>query len=234
MANRIAAGDESGARHAQNRAIELTLLLSVPCLIAFLLVPDLIMRALFHRGAFTAADAEAAGATLAAYAIGLLPFVLLRSATSTFLARGDTTTPVIALFMSVIVNVGLKVLLMERYAQVGLAFATSIGAWVNLGVRAWIGHRRGLIQFDRRLGESAVKLAVAGAVLFGALWFGYRAVTELFRTSASLRDEMALATLALIGALVYGGAVLALFGRQWLTAFRRGRRPAPAAVPPPE
>ena len=58
MAHRIASGDERGARHAQNRAIELTLLLSVPCLVAFLLVPDLIMRALFVRGAFTAADAR--------------------------------------------------------------------------------------------------------------------------------------------------------------------------------
>ena len=62
MARRIAAGDEAGARHAQNRAIELTLLLSVPCLVAFLIVPELIMRALFRRGAFTAADAHAAGA----------------------------------------------------------------------------------------------------------------------------------------------------------------------------
>ena len=41
MASRIAAGDEAGARRAQNRAIELTLLLSVPCVVAFLLVPDL-------------------------------------------------------------------------------------------------------------------------------------------------------------------------------------------------
>ncbi len=55
MARRIAAGDEAGASHAQNRAIELTLLLSIPCVVAFLLVPDLIMRALFQRGAFTAA-----------------------------------------------------------------------------------------------------------------------------------------------------------------------------------
>ena len=94
MARRIAAGDEAGARHAQNRAIELTLLLSVPCVVAFLIVPDLIMRALFQRGAFTAANAQAAGATLAAYAIGLIPFVLIRSATATFFARGDTATPV--------------------------------------------------------------------------------------------------------------------------------------------
>ena len=54
MARRIAAGDEAGAAHAQNRAIEFTLLLSVPCLAAFFVMPELIMRALFMRGAFTA------------------------------------------------------------------------------------------------------------------------------------------------------------------------------------
>src|SRR5206468_6108601 len=94
MASRIAVGDEAGARHAQDRAIELTLLLSIPCLVAFLIVPDLIMRALFMRGKFTAADATAAWQTLVAYALGLLPFVLIRSVTATFLARGDTATPV--------------------------------------------------------------------------------------------------------------------------------------------
>ena len=94
MARRIAAGDETGARRAQNRAIELTLLLSVPCVVAFLMVPELIMRALFMRGAFTSADAVAAGQTLAAYAIGLIPFVLIRSVVATFFARGDTRNPV--------------------------------------------------------------------------------------------------------------------------------------------
>ena len=151
MANRIASGDEAGARHAQNRAIELTLLLSIPCLVAFLLVPDLIMRALFVRGAFTAADAGAAAATLAAYAIGLLPFVLLRSVTVTFLSRGDTATPVKALAVAVVVNVALKLLLYKQYAQVGLAFATSIGAWINFGLLIWFAARRDLLAIDDRL-----------------------------------------------------------------------------------
>ena len=62
MASRIAVGDEAGARAAQDRAIEFTLLLAIPCLVAFIVVPDLIMLALFSRGAFTAADAAAAGA----------------------------------------------------------------------------------------------------------------------------------------------------------------------------
>ena len=178
MARRIAAGDEAGARHSQNRAIELTLLLSVPCVVAFLLVPDLIMRALFGRGAFTAADAQAAGATLTAYAIGLLPFVLMRSATVTFLSRGDTVTPVKALFFAVLVNVALKVLLMDRHAQVGLAFATSIGAWINLALLLWFATRANLVTFDDRLRQSAAKLAAAGLALALALWFAERPLAE--------------------------------------------------------
>jgi putative peptidoglycan lipid II flippase len=206
----------------------MTLLLSVPCLVAFLLVPELIMRALFSRGAFTGADAAAAGRTLSAYAIGLLPFVLMRSVSVTFLSRGDTTTPVKALFMAVAVNVALKVLLMDRYAQVGLAFATSIGAWINLLLLTWFGLRQGLIEFDRRLRRSALSLAVAGVVLALALYAGARACGLLFADWTALRDELTLIVLVAIGAVTYGAAIAVLFGRQVL-AMLRGR----SAPPPP-
>src|ERR671931_1026341 len=112
MARRIASGDEAGALNAQNRTMEFTLLLSVPCVAAFLLVPELIMRGLFARGAFTARDAAAAGATLAAYTVGLVPFVLIRSVTATFLARGDTWTPVKAALIAAMVNIAFKIVLM--------------------------------------------------------------------------------------------------------------------------
>ena len=119
MASRLARGDEVGARGAQDRAVELTLLMSLPCFVAFLLVPDLIMLALFGHGKFTAADAAAAGATLAAYTVGLVPFVLARVLSATFLSRGDTATPVKALAVGVAVNVALKIVLMKPLAQVG-------------------------------------------------------------------------------------------------------------------
>ncbi len=225
MASRLAAGDEAGARHSQNRAIEFTLLLAVPCVAAFLIVPDLIMRALFARGAFTAADAAAAGATLAAYAIGLVPFVLIRSVSATFLARGDTATPVKALFAGVVVNVGLKILLMKDYAQVGLAFATSVGAWINFALVVWYAQRARLIAVDARLQRSAVRLAGAGLVLAAALLVGDRLLADAPALGAVPR----LAALAAIGCVVYGGALALLFGPEWLAAFRR-RRESPAVT----
>jgi putative peptidoglycan lipid II flippase len=235
MANRLTRGDETGAQYAQNRAVEFTLLLSIPCVVAFVLVPDLIMRALFARGAFTTADAAAAGATLSAYAIGLLPFVLLRSVTSTFLARGDTATPVKALFVSVAVNVALKIALMGSLAQVGLALATSAGVWINFLLLLWLASRAKLITFDDRLRASIAKLIVIGIVLAAALWLGNVLLERLLPADMHLRAEAMLGALAALGAVVYTGAIAALFGRRWFRAFggTRSVSASPAGALPP-
>ena len=46
----------------------------------------------------------------------------------------------------------------------------------------------------------------------------------------TLRAEIMLALLAILGAVVYFGIVLALFGRQWLAALKRRAKPPPPAV----
>lgn len=224
MARRLAAGDTVGAARAQNRAVEFTLLLSVPCIAAFFVIPDLIMRGLFLRGAFTAHDAAAAGATLAAYAFGLLPFVLIRSATATFFARGDTATPVKAAIAAAVVNIGFKILLMGSMAQVGLALATAIGAWINLGLVMWFAHRADHVRIDAQLRTSTAKFVIAGLVLAAALWFAEATAQRLFASWHGPRDLAALVTLVVFGGIVYGAAVLALFGRAWLATFRARRR----------
>src|SRR5829696_9452397 len=118
---RIASGDPAGAYAAQNRAVGFTLALAAPFCVAFLVMPDLIMAALFGRGAFDAGAAQRAGAVLAAYAVGLPAIVLLRSALASFYARADTTTPLIAALIAVAANVLIKIALMDRFGVVGLA-----------------------------------------------------------------------------------------------------------------
>ena len=217
MSRRIAGGDPHGAAQAQNRAIEFTLLLSIPCIAAFFIIPDLIMRALFVRGAFTAADAEVAGRTLTAYAFGLLPFVLIRSAVATFFARGDTATPVKAALIAAAVNIAFKVLLMGPLAQVGLALATSIGAWINLGLVVWFSRRAGLAAHDKRLRQSILRLAIAGLVL-PPLWLCRPCVTRW------LADWQGRAICRAGYWDGWGcrlcGTVMAFFGRDWVAAIR--------------
>jgi putative peptidoglycan lipid II flippase len=220
MARRIAAGDEAGALNAQNRAIEFTLLLSVPCVAAFVAVPDAIMRGLFMHGRFTAADAAAAAQTLTAYAAGLLPFVLIRSVVATFYARGDTATPVKAALIAVAVNIGFKILLMGPLAQVGLALATAIGAWINFMLVIWFAARAGYGGVDPRLRQSVVRLLIAGIVLGGALWLARNPVIKIASHWPSLKEEIALIIFIGVGALIYAAAIVLMFGRSWFRAFR--------------
>jgi putative peptidoglycan lipid II flippase len=194
--------------------------MAIPCVVAFFVIPELIMRAMFMRGAFTAADALAAAHTLTAYAFGLLPFVLIRSVIATFFARGDTATPVKAALIAAAVNIAFKFLLMGPLAQVGLALATSIGAWINLCLVIWFGLRAGHVQIDARLRQSAIKLAATGFVLAAVLWLCDGPVQHLFDGMQRLQDVAALMLLAAIGGAVYGCIVLVLFGRSWLAAFQ--------------
>jgi putative peptidoglycan lipid II flippase len=220
MSTRLAGGDDAGAAHAQNRAIEFTLLLAIPCLAAFATIPDLIMRALFMRGAFTAADATAAGHTLAAYAIGLLPFVLIRSTVAIFFSRGDTATPVKAALIAAAVNIAFKFLLMGPLAQVGLALATSIGAWINLGLVLWFAHRAGHLHIDQRLRQSAGKLALAGLVLAAILAVSHAPVAHWLAPWNRFSDVGTLLVLGAIGGAVYGILIVIFFGRRGLAVFR--------------
>jgi putative peptidoglycan lipid II flippase len=222
MARRLAAGDDAAARAAQQRAIEFTLLLAIPCVAAFLIVPDLIMRALFMRGKFTAADAQAAAMTLAAYTVGLIPFVLMRSAVATFLARGDTATTVKAALAAAGVNILLKIVFLQTtaLAQVGLALATSIGAWVNFGLILWFGLRAGFMRFDDAFWRDVGKLAAAGAALAAALWIAQWPIIAL-AAGLPAHNVTALLLLGFLGAIVYGGATLGLFGKAWLQSLLR-------------
>jgi putative peptidoglycan lipid II flippase len=221
MARRITAGDNAGAMAAQRRAFDFTLLLSVPFVAAFLAVPDSITRAMFARGAFSKADAAAAGATLAAYAVGLIPFVLIRSAVATFYARKDTATPVKASLTGLTINMGLKLLLMGAFAQIGLALATAVGAWVNLLLVLGFAVRAGYLELNRELWQSLLRFAASGAVLAAALWFTARFGAAHFE-AIRFRDETTLLLLVGVGAAVYAASVLLLFGPRWLRRLVKG------------
>jgi len=222
MSRRLTANDHAGAMASQRRAFDFTLLFSVPFVAAFLAVPDVITRAMFARGAFSKADAAAAGATLAAYAVGLIPFVLIRSAVSTFYARKNTATPVRASLTGLGVNMLLKIVLMGSLAQVGLALATAVGAWVNLLLVLGFAVRARYLDLDRALVQSFAKFLVSGLALAAALWLTARFAAAQFAHLSALRDEAALLLLIAVGTVVYGGAVLVLFGLRWLRGLVRG------------
>ncbi|WP_448187431.1 murein biosynthesis integral membrane protein MurJ [Azospirillum sp. sgz301742] len=225
MARRIKGGDEAGAVESQNRAVEFTLVLTLPCAAAFLVAALPILSVLFQHGRFGPTDAAQSAATLQAYALGLPAFVVIRSLVSGFYARHDTATPVRVALVAMLANVALKVVLMGPLAQVGLAVATSVAAWINAGLLAWLLHRRGLFTADARLKRALPRMALATAALALALWGGQeRLAPWLGAVDLPLRVS-GLGLLVVLGIAVYGvmAVVLGLLRRSDLGRLRRRR-----------
>jgi putative peptidoglycan lipid II flippase len=206
MSARLAKDDIAGAQGAQNHAAALALFLTLPCMAAFLLVPQTIMRGVFAHGNFSTAAADISASALAAYGVGLPAFVLVRVMAATFYARHDTATPVRGTLLAVAVNIGMKFLFVWglHLGAVGVALGTSLGTWANVSVLFWLGWRRGLLRIDSHLTRAlpAIILAAAttGAAALGAV---------LAAEQMHLGKEIVLAAAVIAGGLAYGAVTLA-------------------------
>jgi putative peptidoglycan lipid II flippase len=216
MTRRLAADDEFGAARAQNRSVGLSLALSAPFLVGFLMIPEELIRGAYMRGAFDAAAALRSAHVLEAYGFGLIPMVLIRSAVAPFQARGDTATPMYCFFAGLAFNVLLKIGLSGPLGPVGLAIGTAVGAWVNFLLLNYLASEREFLLPDARLYENIALMlfAAAGAALVTPS--ALAAAAALAGRLPVLRNEMILvlsfgALSLTYGALYALGALL--FGR---------------------
>nr|WP_211114223.1 murein biosynthesis integral membrane protein MurJ [Azospirillum rugosum] len=228
MSRRIKGGDEPGAVESQNRAVELSLVLTLPAAAAFMVAGLPIVSVLFQHGAFGPSDAAQSAATLQAYAFGLPAFVVIRSLVNGFYARHDTATPVRIALAATVVNVALKLALMGPLAQVGLAVATSVSAWVNAGLLAWLLTRRGLFRADARLTRNLPRMALAAVAMGVALWAAQERLSPWLTVHGLFERLAGLVLLGAAGMLVYAvmALLLGLVRRSDLGRIRRRRKPA--------
>src|SRR5215510_5065472 len=143
LSRHLRAGRAADAMTSFNRGIEYVLLLTLPSAVALMAIPLPIMDVLFQRGAFTAADSAATALALAIYGAGLPAFVMVKALTPAFYAREDTATPFRYAVISMIVNTILSVLLFLTIGFAGIALATVLASWLNIGMLAWRLHQRG-------------------------------------------------------------------------------------------
>lgn len=203
MSRLIASGRDAAAHQAQNRALALSWLLAMPFMVAFLLVPELIVAALFGYGAFSGEAVRATAAVLQAYAFGLFAVVAIRSVVASFHARGDTRTPLYASLSAIGLNLALKLVLWRDYGAAGLAAATAFGALVNLVLLAFLALRSGKAKPDR---DFALVLAV---ILVACIWMiaALRALAG-FSLVSSAPPLLQLVVYGVVGLVSYGGFAL--------------------------
>ncbi|MES2906289.1 MAG: murein biosynthesis integral membrane protein MurJ [Pseudomonadota bacterium] len=101
----------------QNRAMEFSMLLTLPAAVALIAVPHSLIAGLFERGAFTATDTLVVGNILAAFGFGLPAFVLIKILSPAFFAREDTKTPMMIAFFSTGVNIIVSLLLFPQFGN---------------------------------------------------------------------------------------------------------------------
>src|SRR5882757_2592869 len=133
LARQLRAGQDDSAMANQNRAIEFGLLFSLPAALALWQLADPMIRVLFERGRFGPDDTLRTASALAAFAVGLPAFILVKALTPGFFAREDTKTPLYIALIAIAANVALNAffLLQTSLAQVGIALASSLSGWLN-------------------------------------------------------------------------------------------------------
>ena len=207
LSRQLRAGEDAATMHSQNRALEFSLLLTIPAAIALAIIAGPIVQALFQRGAFTAEQASATAAALAVYAWGLPAYVLVKVLAPGFFARGDTRTPVIISVAAMAVNVGLSLALIGPFLHVGIAAATAVSSWLNAGALGLVLWRRGHFEPDARLKARLARTIAAGAAMGAGLYWASGALAGL-AAGAELDRILGLAVLVGGGLAVFGLAAM--------------------------
>jgi len=216
LSRKLRAGDGEAAQDSQNRSLEFALLFTIPAAVALVIAAEPIISVLFERGAFSASDTAATAAALAAFALGLPSFVLIKVFQPAFFAREDTRTPMWFAAINLVVNaLGSLALffLFQRLGwmpHVGIAIATTIAGWINAALLMLTLIRDGDYRADRRLIRNMWMILLAsvamGAVLAAVLpW-----LEPYFATTAGLTVRAsALVALVGIGLGTYGLLIIA-------------------------
>jgi len=207
LSRQLRAGQATQAQHTQNRAMELSLLLTLPAAVALFTMPEFLIGGLFQRGEFTAFDTEQAAKALRMFALGLPAFVLLKVLTPAFFAREDTRTPMLWAGVSAVVNVALGATLFFTVGFFGLALATSVAAWTNVAGLSVLLLRSRTVIPDHRLLARLPRMAIASAAMGAALWW---AVPQVTLTGGMLHDYTRLLLLSAAGLAIYAASALAL------------------------
>jgi putative peptidoglycan lipid II flippase len=189
------AADPLGFSRALDWGLRLTLLISVPAMLALFILARPIIATLFQHGQFTAHDVEMSALSLSALSLGLPAFALVKVVAPAFYSRQNTKTPVrigiIAMVVSMLLNfVFIGVLLalwqtpesaqsglFERLASIpglhmGLALASASASYLNLAL-LWRALRRDAV-YQSQPGwlRHMARLVAACAAMVGVLSAG--------------------------------------------------------------
>ena len=165
----------------QNKALELSMFLSIPATTALLIGSDEIISALFGYGSFSSEAVLNSAKALYYFSFGLPAFALIKVFSSFFFANHDTKTPFFISLISVFLNIFLSVYFFESIGFIIIPIATSISSWFNSLVLFIFLSNKNLFKFNKMFIIKFFKI-ILSSILMGIFFLQ---LISLFETQLS-------------------------------------------------
>lgn len=164
------ANDQQEADDLQNRALEFSMMMTIPSMIVFLFTAETVVSVLFERGRFNAEATIQTAIVLRAFAYGLPAFVAVKVFSPGFFANHDTKTPMYYGIATIIFNTVLSLIFAQYWQHVGIAVATSIAAWLNLLLLSSTLWWRGKFKLDVQCITTIPKIVIASLLMSAVIY----------------------------------------------------------------
>ena len=115
----------------QNKALELSLFLSLPATLALLIASEEITSSLFGYGSFDDLSVKNSANALFYFALGLPAFSFIKIFSSFLFARHNTKVPFYFSVISVIINIIISIYYFNKIGFIIIPMATTISSWLN-------------------------------------------------------------------------------------------------------
>jgi putative peptidoglycan lipid II flippase len=198
----------------QNKALELSLFLSIPAAIALLIASEEIISSLFGYGSFDEESAKNSGKALFYFAIGLPAFSLIKVFSTFFFARHNTKIPFYISLISVLLNVFISITFFKEVGFLIIPIATTISSWVNAVLLFVFLKMNSLFSFNLVFIIRFIKILIA-SVLMG-IFFNYL----IYFFNEKLSYQASFKAFYLVGAIILG-LIFYLFIAILIKAFKR-------------
>jgi putative peptidoglycan lipid II flippase len=203
FADQFARGQFDQLRSALSATLRAILFIAIPASVGLLVLSAPLIQLLFERGEFQDTSTGLVATALSFYALGLIGHSGVEILTRAFYALHDTRTPVIFVVVSLGLNLILSLSLIGPLQIAGLALANTLAALVEMILLAvTLRARLGGLD-DRRVIVATLKTLAASLVMGFGVW-GFLSLTS--SAGVIVRGVGGM----LVGAVVFGGAALAL------------------------
>ena len=170
----------------QNKALELSLFLSLPASIALFIGSDVIISALFGYGEFNESSVLNSASALYFFSLGLPAFAMIKVFSNFFFANHDTKTPFYISLISVLLNIIVSISFFKSIGFIIIPIATTISSWFNLIILFILSKKRNLFNFNHIFIKRFFKI-VFSSILMG-IFFNYLII--LFNDQLSFENSL--------------------------------------------